>query len=217
MTPEIQKYIELLESQIGYSEKSGSYTKFGAWYGKNIEFDADYSSAPWCDMYLSWAAHKLGYEDWVGQFAWTVEHAKWFKKQGAWGKKPEVGALVFYDWSGSNDIDRIDHVGVVTRVEGGRIHTIEGNIDGGVAKRKERDTSKVVGYGYPQRVKERLDKKARKKAEKEAQEALKEAGKPGSEVGTIQLPEQSLTSQIPPGATTAAPPRCRCPATASSP
>ena len=63
-----------------------------------------------------------GYEDWVGQFAWTVEHAKWFKKQGAWGKKPEVGALVFYDWSGSDDIDRIDHVGVVTKVAGGRIH-----------------------------------------------------------------------------------------------
>ncbi|WP_378786976.1 CHAP domain-containing protein [Nonomuraea fastidiosa] len=197
MTPEIQKYIELLESQLGYSEKSNSYTKFGAWYGKNVEFDADYSVAPWCDMYLSWAAHKLGYEDWIGQFAWTVEHAKWFKKQGAWGKKPEVGALVFYDWSGSDDIDRIDHVGVVTKVEGNRIHTIEGNIDGGVAKRKVRDTSKVVGYGYPQRVKERLERKAKKKAEKETPDALREAGKPGSEVGTLQSPEQSLSAYIP--------------------
>ncbi|MEV0995405.1 CHAP domain-containing protein [Nonomuraea sp. NPDC050202] len=187
MTPEMQKYIELLESQLGYSEKSGSYTKFGDWYGKNVEFDADYSSAPWCDMYLSWAAHKLGYEEWIGQFAWTVAHAKWFKEQGAWGKTPKPGAFVFYDWSGSNDIDNIDHIGIVTRVEGNTIHTIEGNIDGGVAKRKERDTSKVVGYGYPERVKERLDEAAAKKKAKEQ----------AAEVGTIQIPEEALSSLIP--------------------
>ncbi|MCF6472070.1 CHAP domain-containing protein [Nonomuraea sp. MG754425] len=194
MTPEIQKYIELLESQLGYSERSGSYTKFGNWYGKNVEFDADYSAAPWCDMYLSWAAHKLGYEEWIGQFAWTVEHAKWFKEQGAWGKTPKVGALVFYDWSGSHRIDNIDHVGIVTRVEGGRIHTIEGNIDGGVAKRKERDTSKVVGYGYPERVKARLDRaEAKKKAKEQAKEQIE------GDVGTLQLPGESLSSMIPQG------------------
>ncbi|MEV1179053.1 CHAP domain-containing protein [Nonomuraea sp. NPDC049784] len=175
MTPEMQKFIDLLESQLGYSEKGGSYTKFGDWYGKHVEFDADYSSAPWCDMYLSWAAHKLGYEDWIGQFAWTVSHAKWFKEQGAWGHKPKPGAIVFYDWSGTNRIDNIDHVGIVTRVEGDTIFTIEGNIDGGIAKRKERDTSKVVGYGYPERIKARLDdevaqqaREARKKAEEQA-------------------------------------------------
>ncbi|MEV0198095.1 CHAP domain-containing protein [Nonomuraea sp. NPDC050691] len=157
----MRKFIDLLESQLGYSERGGAYTKFGDWYGKNIEFDADYTSAPWCDMMLSWAAHKLGYEEWMGQFAWTVSHAKWFRKHDAWGRKPEPGAFVFYDWSGSDDIDRIDHVGIVTRVEGHTIYTIEGNIDGGVLKRKERDTSKVVGYGYPWRIKERLDRKAR--------------------------------------------------------
>ncbi|GAA3667736.1 hypothetical protein GCM10022224_034930 [Nonomuraea antimicrobica] len=197
MTPEIQKYIELLESQLGYSEKSDSYTKFGEWYGKNVEFDADYSSAPWCDMYLSWAAHKLGYEEWIGQFAWTVAHAKWFKKQDAWGKTPEVGAFVFYDWSGSNDVDKIDHIGVVTKIENGRIFTIEGNIDGGVAKRKERDTSKVVGYGYPERIKDRLDEAA---AEKKAKEAEKQAEMPGEQVGhvgTLQLPGEGLNTLIP--------------------
>ncbi|WP_327086652.1 CHAP domain-containing protein [Nonomuraea sp. NBC_01738] len=158
MSPEMKKFIDLLESELGYSEKAGAYTKFGDWYGKNVEFDADYSSAPWCDMYLSWAAHKLGYEEWVGQFAWTVAHAEWFQEQDAWGDTPKPGALVFYDWSGSDDVDNIDHVGIVTRVEGDTIHTIEGNIDGGVAKRKERDTSKVVGYGYPEKIKARLEK-----------------------------------------------------------
>ncbi|WP_344748253.1 CHAP domain-containing protein [Streptosporangium vulgare] len=122
----MHKFIELLESQLGYSEKSGGYTKFGDWYGKNVEFDADYTAAPWCDMYLSWAAEKLGYQEWVGQFAYTVHHAQWFRQQDAWGTVPKPGAIVFFDWSGSNRIDHIDHVGIVTRVEGGRIHTIEG-------------------------------------------------------------------------------------------
>ncbi|MGJ6960973.1 CHAP domain-containing protein [Streptosporangium sp. G11] len=159
----MRKFIELLESQLGYSEKSGGYTKFGDWYGENVEFDADYTAAPWCDMYLSWAAEKLGYQEWVGQFAYTVYHAQWFRQQDAWGTVPKPGAIVFFDWSGSNRVDHIDHVGIVTRVEGDRIHTIEGNIDGGIAKRKERDTGKVVGYGYPEKIKARLDREATEK------------------------------------------------------
>ncbi|MEV3985257.1 CHAP domain-containing protein [Nonomuraea sp. NPDC049758] len=193
MTPEMQKYIDLLESQLGYAEKAGAYTKFGDWYGKTVEFDADYSAAPWCDMYLSWAAHKLGYQEWIGQFAWTVRHAEWFKAQGAWGKTPKPGAIVFYDWSGTGEIDNIDHVGIVTRVEGDTIFTIEGNIDGGVAKRKERDTSKVVGYGYPERIKARLDEEA---AQKRADEQAATPARPG-DVGTLQLPADSLSSLIP--------------------
>ncbi|NRQ40002.1 CHAP domain-containing protein, partial [Nonomuraea sp. NN258] len=189
----MQKYIDLLESQLGYAEKAGKYTKFGDWYGKNVEFDADYTSAPWCDMYLSWAADKLGYQEWIGQFAWTVAHAEWFQEQDAWGKTPKPGALVFYDWSGSNDTDRIDHVGIVTKVEDGKIFTIEGNIDGGVAKRKERDTSKVVGYGYPEKIKERLDREA---AQKKADEAAALAAKAGTE-GTLQLPGNTQSSVVP--------------------
>ncbi|MEV6156037.1 CHAP domain-containing protein [Nonomuraea sp. NPDC052129] len=202
MTPEMKKYIDLLESQLGYSEKADAYTKFGHWYGKNVEFDADYSSAPWCDMYLSWAAHKLGYQDWIGQFAWTVSHAEWFKEQGAWGHKPKPGALVFYDWSGSNDIDAIDHVGLVTKVEGDKIFTIEGNIDGGVAKRKERDTSKVVGYGYPEKIKTRLESEAAKnqvEGEWDAQHrADDQASTSTTDVGQLQLPDGTpLIGMIP--------------------
>ncbi|NUR91409.1 MAG: CHAP domain-containing protein, partial [Nonomuraea sp.] len=192
MSPEMKKYLDLLESQLGYSEKGGAYTKFGDWYGKNVEFDADYSGAPWCDMFLSWAADKLGYQDWIGQFAFTQAHAEWFKEHDAWGRKPEPGALVFYDWGGSRSIDSIDHVGIVTRVEGDKIFTIEGNIDGGVAKRKERDTSKVVGFGYPERIRERQAEKAL--AKKQAEEVETPSADP--EVGKLQLPENDLASLL---------------------
>ncbi|MEV0147641.1 MULTISPECIES: CHAP domain-containing protein [unclassified Nonomuraea] len=187
----MRKFIDLLEGQLGYSERGGAYTKFGDWYGKNVEFDADYTSAPWCDMMLSWAAHKLGYEEWMGQFAWTVSHAKWFRKHDAWGHKPQPGAFVFYDWSGSRSIDKIDHVGIVTRVEGDTIYTIEGNIDGGVAKRKERDTSKVVGYGYPWRIKERLDREAR---QNQVDPVLPPAN---TDTGLLQQTDSTLGALIP--------------------
>ncbi|WP_067183268.1 CHAP domain-containing protein [Microtetraspora niveoalba] len=151
------KLLDLLRSQVGYSVQRNGHTKYGQWYN-NVEHDDDYSDQPWCDMFLSWGARQLGYDDWFGQFAWTVGHARWFKEQGAWGGKPVPGALVFYDWNGTGTISGIDHVGIVTKVIGNRIQTIEGNIDGGQVKIKIRDQNSVVGYGYPEKVKERVER-----------------------------------------------------------
>src|SRR5690606_27857719 len=81
------------------------------------------------------------------------DHAKWFKKHGAWGTEPVPGAIVFFDWKGSKDIDAIDHVGIVKKVDGKKIHTIEANVDGIHLREKVRDESIIVGYGYPSKVK----------------------------------------------------------------
>ncbi|RCG32458.1 CHAP domain-containing protein [Sphaerisporangium album] len=154
MSSELQNMIDLLKSQLGYGEQGGGYTKYGDWYGKTVEFDSDYSAQPWCDMLLSWTAHKLGYEKWFGQFAFTPNHARWFVDHDAWGHDPEPGAVVFYDWSGSGTVDGIDHVGmVISADDDGTIHTIEGNVDGGYVREKTRDQTYVVGYGYPDKIK----------------------------------------------------------------
>ncbi|MFC6084402.1 CHAP domain-containing protein [Sphaerisporangium aureirubrum] len=160
MSPELHEMIQLLKSQLGYSEHGGGYTKFGDWYGKTVEFDSDYSAQPWCDMFLSWAAHKLGYDEWFGQFAYTVGHAEWFISHDAWGDTPEPGAVVFYDWSGAGEVDGIDHVGMVIDVDGDTIHTIEGNVDGQFVREKTRDQDYVVGYGYPDQVKAQQEAEA---------------------------------------------------------
>ncbi|MFC4529669.1 CHAP domain-containing protein [Sphaerisporangium dianthi] len=178
MSPEMQKLIDLLRTQIGYSEHAGGYTKFGDWYGKNVEFDSDYSAQPWCDMFLSWAAHRLGYQKWFGQFAYTPFHAEWFTDHGAWGTTPKPGAVVFFDWGGSDVVENIDHVGIVTSVDGDTIHTIEGNIDGQYAKTKVRDQTYVVGYGYPDKVKAKQE--AAEARKQEAAEARALAGKPSA-------------------------------------
>lgn len=149
----IQQLIKVLESQLGYTEQSNGYSKFGDWYEKNVDDSYSFSNAAWCDMFLAWGAKAARVESKTGQFAYTPSHANWFKKQGAWGDKPVPGAFVFYDWSGGDSIGGIDHVGIVTSVEGDKIHTIEGNVDGIHAKRKVRDQGEVVGYGYPEKVK----------------------------------------------------------------
>ena len=104
-------------------------------------------------MFLAWAANKAGVSEYVGEFAWTPSHAAWFIQKGAWSKKPEPGALVFFDWRGGKSYKGIDHVGIVERVAGKKIHTIEANVDRVWLKRKVRTTDKVVGYGIPRLVK----------------------------------------------------------------
>ncbi|MET8337963.1 CHAP domain-containing protein [Streptosporangium canum] len=151
-----ENLLRVMEPELGYREQAGQRTTFGEWYSTNVVKDPQYRTAPWCDMVIAWAAGKAGVEDFVGQFAWTPSHARWFETRGAWSDEPEPGALVFFDWSGGKDIKGIDHVGVVERVEGGTLHTIEGNVDGVWLKRKTRDESKVVGYGLPHKVKEGL-------------------------------------------------------------
>ncbi|MER6951939.1 hypothetical protein ABT294_48810 [Nonomuraea sp. NPDC000554] len=76
---------------------------------------------------------------------------------GSLGDGPGVRPFVLHDRSGTGQIAGIDHAGVVTKVAGGTIFTIEGNTDGGVVNRGEHDTSSVVAYGYPEHVQSHLD------------------------------------------------------------
>ncbi|GAA2449106.1 hypothetical protein GCM10010191_78250 [Actinomadura vinacea] len=156
MDPIGRKLLDIAEENLGYTEKGDGYTKFGNWWTEKMDADHNpyYKTAPWCDMFLAWAADQAGVTEQAGQFAATVEHAKWFKKHDAWGKEPVPGALVFYDWNGSGDLDQIDHVGLVEKIDGRTLHTIEANADGYKLMRKTRDMDSVVGFGYPGKVKQ---------------------------------------------------------------
>ncbi|MEU5878841.1 CHAP domain-containing protein [Spirillospora sp. NPDC047279] len=164
MDPGIQQMIKVLEAELGYTESGNGYSKFGDWYEKNVDDSYSFSNAAWCDMFLAWGATQAGVQAKTGTFAYTPSHAAWFKNQGAWGDKPQPGAFVFYDWSGGGSIGGIDHIGIVTEVEGGKIHTIEGNVDGVHAKRKVRDQDQVVGYGYPEKVVPKPEQPAQQQA-----------------------------------------------------
>ncbi|MEV4370284.1 CHAP domain-containing protein [Nonomuraea sp. NPDC049637] len=156
LDPIADALLKQVRQELGYKEKSGQTTKFGQWYADRVQ-DTQYRNAPWCDMFIAWAADRTGLGPYVGQFAWTPSHAAWFIKQNAWAQRPEPGALVFFDWGGGKSYKGVDHVGIVERVEGKKIHTIEANVDRVWLKRKVRDTDKVVGYGLPRVVKAAAD------------------------------------------------------------
>ncbi|MFD8564516.1 CHAP domain-containing protein [Streptosporangium canum] len=154
MDPIAEGLLKVVRPELGYREKNNQYTKFGEWYAANVDPNPQFKTAPWCDMFIAWAANKAGVQNFVGEYSYTPAHAVWFKRMGAWSDRPEPGALVFYDWSGSKSTDGIDHVGLVEKTKNGKIHTIEANVDKVWLKRKVRDESKVVGYGLPRKVKE---------------------------------------------------------------
>lgn len=152
--------LKLATAQVGVTEDAaGGGTKFQKWFvsspwaERGVQRDggrvSDYANANWCDMFVSWIGAQLGVKG-MGADAFTRTHAQWFKDQGRWGDTPKPGAVVFFSWSGSKSIDSIDHVGMVMKDNGnGTIQTIEGNTDNAV-KIRTRDTSSVVGYGYPE-------------------------------------------------------------------
>ncbi len=187
--------LKVAESQLGYGEGPGGLTKFGQWYEATHAKEPGFSNAAWCDMFVSWAATQVGQQDDVGQHAWTVDHAKWFQNHGAWGDKPMPGAIVFFDWDGSEDVDAIDHVGLVKSVvNDNTIKTIEGNISNAVVS-KTRTEDKIVGYGYPDAVRKVNQQKVALANKKNGVTTAKAAG-----AGTTSAETTTST-----GASTAAP------------
>ncbi|GAB3664346.1 hypothetical protein GCM10027589_28360 [Actinocorallia lasiicapitis] len=146
------------KSQLGHSEDRKGHTKFSEWYsktdraGETISRDGGsrkgYLAAQWCDMFVSWTASQVGAADTVGQDAWTVAHAKWFKANGKWSNTPKPGAIVFFDWKGSKRLDAIDHVGIVEKAKNGKVYTVEGNTSNKV-QTHVRKPGQIVGYGIP--------------------------------------------------------------------
>ena len=61
------------------------------------------------------------------KFSYCPTGVQWFRNQGQWADRsvtPESGWVIFFDW----DLDGYsDHVGIVEKVDRGKIYTIEGN------------------------------------------------------------------------------------------
>lgn len=119
----------------------------------------EFLRASWCDMAITYWARHSGNAAAVlpgGDRAYTVWHAQDFQKIGRWYSgttanvnRAKPGDIVFFDWSGSDSIGAIDHVGVVEKVlGGGRLQTIEGNTSDSV-RRRIRYSGDIAGYGRP--------------------------------------------------------------------
>ena len=127
--------VAVAQSQVG----NVGGAPYWSWYGFS-------SRVEWCAIFVSWCADQCGLLDSgaVPKFSGVGTGVNWFQSRGQWlpgSAIPEPGMLIFFKWYGSDSLIA-DHVGIVERVENGRVYTIEGN-SGDMVRRN----SYPIGYG----------------------------------------------------------------------
>lgn len=127
--------VAIAQSQVG----NVGGAPYWSWYGFS-------SRVEWCAIFVSWCAEQCGLLDSgaMPKFSGVGTGVNWFQSRGQWlpgSATPEPGMLIFFKWYGSDALIA-DHVGIVERVENGRVYTIEGNSNDMV-----RRNSYPVGYG----------------------------------------------------------------------
>ena len=113
---------------------------YWSWYGFS-------SRVEWCACFVSWCANECGYIDTgvIPKFAACASQGvPWFQERGLWqdnSYEPRPGDIIFFDWDDGGQDGSSDHVGIVEKVENGRVYTVEGNSGDSV-----RQNSYPVGY-----------------------------------------------------------------------
>ena len=142
------------EEQIGYHEGVNNWNK----YAEIPEVEQLYGWKPqstyWCDTFVDACfvacfglelASKLTYQPIGSGSALCRTSAEYYKEHGAFFQTPEIGDQAFFFSAGD-----INHTGIVVRVDGGSVHTVEGNSSDMVAERVYSvSDSKIAGYGRP--------------------------------------------------------------------
>ena len=124
---------------VALSQVGNGGSAYWSWYGFS-------SRVEWCAIFVSWCAEQCGYLNAgvMPKFAGCGAGVNWFQVRGQWlpgNETPRPGMVIFFKWYGS-DASIADHVGIVERVENGRVYTIEGNSGDLV-----RQNSYPIGYG----------------------------------------------------------------------
>lgn len=134
--------VEIAISQLG----NVGGQPYWSWYGFT-------SRAEWCACFVSWCANEAGYIDAgiLPKFAACQNQGiPWFQNRGLWQSReytPKPGDIIFFDWE--ND-GHSDHVGIVEKVEGNTVYTIEGNSNDTCSGRSYLIGSTLIaGYGTP--------------------------------------------------------------------
>ena len=82
------------------------------------------------------------------KFSLCDDGIAWFQGKGKWksrGYSPAPGTLIFFDWNGDGTSD---HVGIVEKIEGSTVYTVEGNSSDAVNKRSyDINNGTIMGYG----------------------------------------------------------------------
>ena len=159
------KVIDQAKKWIGKKESDGSFKEIVDCYNNHKPLAQGYKvkyTDEWCATFVSAVAIKLGYTDIIPTECSCQRMIELLKKLGSFveneNRTPNVGDIIFFDWSDNGSGDNTgwaDHVGFVETVSNGKITTIEGNYNSGVARRTLDVNGKYIrGYGVPKYDKE---------------------------------------------------------------
>ena len=139
--------VNLALSQLG--NEGGE--KFWRWAGLDTRCE-------WCALFVSWCGDQTGLRA-SGQipfFSFVSDGVDFYKDKDKWIDGSEVnssncdkliqpGMIIFFDWEPDG---KPNHVGIVTKVSGGYIYTVEGNKSDAVAEGTySADSNKLYGFG----------------------------------------------------------------------
>ena len=137
--------VEVARTQIG----NVGGEPYWSWYGFTERVE-------WCACFVSWCANKCGYinSGIVPKFSGCINGVEWFKDRWQWignSFEPSPGMIIFFDWDDEDGQDgNADHVGIVEKVENGRVYTIEGNTSDSCRQRSYPvGYYEILGYGIP--------------------------------------------------------------------
>lgn len=135
--------LDAARSQLGVREATGNNDGVPAQRYSNGQ------NVPWCANFVSWAFREAGHplpgnQVAIGScdtMAAELRRAGRLYRKGE--QTPQPGDVIFFGTPGD-----LTHVGIVERVEGGRVYTIEGNSGNRVAERSySLDDARIVCYG----------------------------------------------------------------------
>lgn len=142
--------LEAARSQVGVREATGNNDGIPSQRFMNGRQE------PWCANFVAWSFRQTGHPLPGNQRSLaSVQYmedqmkgaGKWSPRQAA---QPKPGDIIFFANRGASDRGGGRHVGMVEKVENGRVYTIEGNSGNQVARRSYAlGNARISGYGRP--------------------------------------------------------------------
>lgn len=162
----IDRVLAIAEAEVGYHEKASgdlkylydkkansgdaNYTKYNYEMHKIQPSNMDYPGA-WCDCFCDWCMKEafgveVAKKVICGKFDdYTPNSSSYYKNAGRWSSTPHRGDQAFFKNS-----QRICHTGLVYKVEGNKVYTIEGNAGNEVRKKSYTlGDNYIAGFGQP--------------------------------------------------------------------
>ena len=153
------RVIQIAQREIGYKEGKNNANKYSK--------DLYNKSQEWCADFVHWCLKQAGLESLFPDSSYVPTIANWYDSKKQYKNSlsfkgdytPKTGDIILFDY---NYNSTSDHIGLVEKVEGDKVYTIEGNKDNQVKRCVYTLSSRAIRaycvLNYPTEVNKQEDK-----------------------------------------------------------